>query len=102
MTTAAQSWPEVVQHLHQALHQATRERRTRPALVDAPCGGVEHAWEAHERAVMHEQVNRLRRERGAGPVGVEAVLGAERGACGHFDYVGTYAVGCARLVWGRS
>lgn len=102
MTSAPLPWRKLVQHLTQELYQAARERRARPTLVDSPLGGVEHAWEAHERAVMHEQVNRLRRERGAGPVGMDAVLEAERDACGHFDYVNSYAVGCARLVWGRS
>ncbi|WP_157210216.1 hypothetical protein [Nocardioides aequoreus] len=56
----------------------------------------------HERAVMLEAVNDLRAAVGLPPTTMRVIYDAEVAACGHVDYVATFAIGCARAAMDTS
>jgi hypothetical protein len=56
------------------------------------------AWIGHETRVMLNEVNRLRRLFGKGPVVEAHINRAEQGALGHVDYSTKWAIACADLV----
>jgi hypothetical protein len=82
------------------LSEAQKERPQRDALTERPDGLPELEWVAYERGVMHEEVNRVRRERGLDPVPLAAVERAEGLAVGHVDYSRKFALNCALLALG--
>ena len=55
-------------------------------------------WIPRERAAVHTEVNRIRAQRGKGPVPVEEVMRAEALAVGHSDYMAKFSLWCAELV----
>lgn len=90
----------LIAHFRDALNEATTERSERPSLVTLKDGAREFGWVLYERAVMRDEVNRLRQEKGLDPVDDGTLLRVEGQACGHSDYVLEYAIGCADLVRG--
>lgn len=101
MITPNSGWSsrlQLVTHFENLLLKAASERDLRQDFVPAPGGGTEPAWVRHERTVMAEEVNRLRRARGSAPVETAQVERAENGASGHIDYVKKFALGCMELV----
>lgn len=97
--TTALDRTAAIKHFEDTLTEAAQKRDPRAAIVEAPDGiGHEPTWVADERDVMLREVNRLRAEQGRGPALTGDVIRVERGACGHVDYVGKYALGCYLLV----
>jgi len=80
---------------------AAGERGQREDIVTLPNGMYETAWVLHERAVMHDEVNQARAERGLPPVDRSVVDRAEQMACGHVDYATKWPLYCAELVMRR-
>ncbi|MDT0307227.1 hypothetical protein RM780_09655 [Streptomyces sp. DSM 44917] len=92
---------ELVRRFRSVLTAAQGERPTRPGLVVLESGRTESAWVAHERSVMHQEVNRVRAELALPAVSLEAVAAAEEQAVGHSDYSGKFAMYCADLATGE-
>ena len=86
---------QTVRLLHSLLVMAQTERPARKELV-----GDDMGWSIYERQVMLDSVNDLRKEKHLPPVTMEQVQQAETYASGHWDYTATFAVQCAKLVFG--
>lgn len=69
---------------------AETERRSKRTVTE---------WILAERACVLREVNRLRQQRGCGPVEISLVERAERMAVGHSDYISQYAHAAADLVF---
>lgn len=89
---------DLIDHFKDVLNEATTERSKRPDMVVLEGGTGEFGWVLYERAVMRDEVNRLRQEKGLDPVDDDTLLRVEGQASGHIDYVFKYAIGCADLV----
>ncbi|MBN9214766.1 MAG: hypothetical protein J0J04_08120 [Microbacterium sp.] len=87
--------PAVHDRLHRILLDASLERPSRNGYNEA-AGELE--WVLHERATMLAEVNRIRAERGVGPVDEAAIMDAEQPALGHVDYSSKFALYCSELA----
>ena len=92
---------DLIGHFQDLLNEATTEREDRRDFVTLDDGTAEFGWVLYERAVMRDEVNRLRQAKGLDPVDDYVLLRVESQASGHIDYVLKYAIGCADLVLGQ-
>lgn len=86
----------IIADLKAVLNAATEGRRERDEWVNGQPG-----WVLYERQQMHAAVNDWRAVLGLGPVAVEPIERADQHACGHSDYVATFAIGCADIALGK-
>lgn len=92
---------DLITHFRDLLNEATVERPKRNDFVPLEGGSAEIGWVLYERAVMRDEVNRIREERDLSPVSDEDLIRVEGQASGHIDYVSKYAIGCADLALGQ-
>ena len=95
MKTAVDPIQSARDQLHLAFQRAAAERSKRSDF-DPETG--ELLWIIHERSVMHGTVNRIRAERGLGPVPLSDIEVVERSAQGHIDYAAKFVLRCADLT----
>jgi hypothetical protein len=95
MVSVAALHSEALTELEQAFQNATKDRGKR-SFFDPATGELQ--WVQHERAVMHDTVNRIRTRRGMSPADRADVERVEQSARGHSDYALKFALRCADLT----
>lgn len=83
--------------LHRILLAAVQDRRQRPGVLTTP-HGPDTEWGVHERQVMLDSVNTIRRRHGKDPVDMASIEGADRQAAGHIDWSTKFALFCAEIA----
>jgi hypothetical protein len=82
------------------LQKAQAERSARPGFVEHPTTPSQTVpeWARYEIEVMHAEANRLRSERGLGPILLEDIVRCDTQACGHVDYTPKFVLYCYERV----